>query len=88
VDKDVPEGDYAGELGDRGGKVRGDLGELVEGLSDDLELALDGGAEHRVRSVVGEGLAAGEISGEFGRVRGVPEVLARVRRHIGAAWCA
>jgi hypothetical protein len=72
----------------RGSEVGGDLGELVERLSDDFELALDGGAEHRVRPMVREGLAVGEASGEFGRVRGVPEVLAWVRRHTGAAWCA
>jgi len=36
VDEDVPEGDYWREVGDCGSEVRGNLGELVERLADDL----------------------------------------------------
>ncbi len=63
VDEDVPEGGYSRELGDPGGEVRCGLGELVESLSDDLELAFGGSAKRRVRLIVGEGLAVGEAAG-------------------------
>lgn len=60
VDQNVAKADDAGQLRNAAGRRHIDATELVKGFTDDLELALDGGAEKVIGLVVGKGFSVSE----------------------------
>jgi hypothetical protein len=65
VDQDIPKVDDATIVTDPVGKCMVLSRELVQRLTDDGELPLDGRAQHRVSNVLGQNSAGGEMGDQL-----------------------
>lgn len=71
MDQSIAERDNAACIGDAGGETGIYAQRLTEGFADDLELSFDGGAQERVRRIVGKRSARRELDKQVARLKDV-----------------
>ena len=88
VNQDVAEGNDAAVLTDARHDFFVQPGELRQRFADNLELPLDGGAQHGIGAIIVKRLPGREVHDPRRRLLDIIKILFRLKRHTGALWCA